>query len=132
MDGHERIYRHASASSTATAIRCSASAPIAQRSTAKTHHDNPPCSFTVDLPALIAARGADSPCIRMAPVACPYCGGRRVDFRISGEVVYRRDRASPYLNASGMSCLQRAIHGGRFVACAVSNGCEPYTLIPIK
>ena len=45
---------------------------------------NPPSSWTVDLLTLIAERGRDSPVIRMAPVPCPYCGGRRVDFRIAG------------------------------------------------
>lgn len=49
----------------------------------KDRQDNPLSSFTVDLPALIAERGADSPLIRMAPVSCPYCGGRRVDYRIT-------------------------------------------------
>jgi hypothetical protein len=45
---------------------------------------NPPSSWTVDITALIAERGADSPLIRMAPVPCPYCGGRRVEFRVAG------------------------------------------------
>jgi hypothetical protein len=45
---------------------------------------NPPSSWTVDLAALIAKRGADSPSVRMAPVPCPYCGGRKVDFRVAG------------------------------------------------
>src|SRR5690348_3521184 len=45
---------------------------------------NPPSSWTVDLPALIAERGADSPVVGMAPVRCPYCGGRHTDIRITG------------------------------------------------
>jgi hypothetical protein len=46
--------------------------------------ENPPSSWTVDLGALIAERGADSPSVRMKPVPCPYCGGRNVDFRVVG------------------------------------------------
>ena len=45
---------------------------------------NPPSSWTVDLAALIAERGAHSPSIGMAPVPCPYCGGLNVSFRKAG------------------------------------------------
>ena len=34
-------------------------------------------NFDIDLPALIAERGPDSPVIGMAPVPCPRCGSRR-------------------------------------------------------
>jgi hypothetical protein len=40
-------------------------------------------SFDINLDRLIAERGADSTCIRMAPVPCPRCGGRRTEYRIS-------------------------------------------------
>lgn len=33
--------------------------------------------FKLDLRALIAGRGPDSPFVGMAPVPCPGCGGRR-------------------------------------------------------
>lgn len=33
--------------------------------------------FDIDLPALIAERGPDSPAVRMAPLPCPRCGGKR-------------------------------------------------------
>jgi hypothetical protein len=39
-------------------------------------------SFEIDLDRLIAERGADSTCIRMAAVACARCGGRRTDYGI--------------------------------------------------
>jgi hypothetical protein len=45
---------------------------------------SPPSSWTVDLAALIAERGADSPSVRMAPVPCPYCSGLNVSFRKAG------------------------------------------------
>ena len=45
---------------------------------------NPPSSWTVDLAALIAERGPDSPVVGMAPLRCPYCGGRRTEIRILG------------------------------------------------
>ena len=40
------------------------------------HFDLPP-------PALIAARGADSPVVRMRPVSCAACGGRETEIRIT-------------------------------------------------
>ena len=46
---------------------------------------NPRCSFDIDLAALIAARGPDHPIVGMAPVACPYCGSRETEIRISGK-----------------------------------------------
>jgi hypothetical protein len=39
-------------------------------------------SFDIDLDELIAERGADASCIRMAPVLCPGCGGRQTECRI--------------------------------------------------
>jgi hypothetical protein len=39
-------------------------------------------SFDIDLDQLIAERSADAPLIRMVPVACPRCGGRRTECRI--------------------------------------------------
>ena len=39
--------------------------------------------FDVPLPALIAARGADSPVVRMRPVRCAGCGGRETEIRIT-------------------------------------------------
>jgi hypothetical protein len=39
--------------------------------------------FEVDLGELIAERGTDAPCISMAPVPCPRCGGRRTECRIT-------------------------------------------------
>jgi hypothetical protein len=39
-------------------------------------------AFDIDLGELIIERGADAPLIRMAPVACPRCGGRRTECRI--------------------------------------------------
>ncbi|HUH85607.1 MAG TPA: hypothetical protein VLX85_13440 [Stellaceae bacterium] len=38
--------------------------------------------FDVPLPALIAARGADSPIVRMRPFRCAGCGGRETEVRI--------------------------------------------------
>jgi hypothetical protein len=40
-------------------------------------------TFDIDLDALIAERGADAPLIRMTPVLCPRCSGRRTEIRIS-------------------------------------------------
>jgi hypothetical protein len=40
-------------------------------------------AFEIDLAALIAERGAESTCIRMAPVLCPRCGSRDTEQRIS-------------------------------------------------
>lgn len=34
-------------------------------------------NFDIDLPALIAERGEDTPVVGMAPVPCPRCGSRR-------------------------------------------------------
>ncbi len=39
--------------------------------------------FDIDLDKLIAERGADATCIRMPPVPCPRCGGRRTVYRIT-------------------------------------------------
>jgi len=39
--------------------------------------------FDVPLPALIAARGADSPVVRMRPLRCAACGGRDTEIRIT-------------------------------------------------
>jgi hypothetical protein len=39
--------------------------------------------FDVPLPALIAARGAHSPVVRMRPVICAGCGGRETEIRIA-------------------------------------------------
>jgi hypothetical protein len=38
--------------------------------------------FAIDLDALIAERGADASCIRMAPIPCPRCGSRQTEYRI--------------------------------------------------
>ena len=38
--------------------------------------------FDVPVPALIAARGADSPVVTMRPVICAGCGGRETEIRI--------------------------------------------------
>jgi hypothetical protein len=40
-------------------------------------------SFEVDLGALLAERGAGAPCVRMPPVQCPRCGGRRTECKIT-------------------------------------------------
>ena len=45
--------------------------------------DNPPAGFAIDLDALIAERGAGCPLRGLEPVACPYCGGRRTEVRLS-------------------------------------------------
>jgi hypothetical protein len=39
--------------------------------------------FDVPLTALIAARGADSPVVRMRPVKCAGCGGWETEVRIT-------------------------------------------------
>ena len=39
--------------------------------------------FDVPLPTLIAARGADSPVVRMRSVKCAACGGRETEIRIT-------------------------------------------------
>jgi hypothetical protein len=39
--------------------------------------------FDIDLGKLIEERGADAPCIRMAPVPCPRCGSERTECRIT-------------------------------------------------
>ena len=39
--------------------------------------------FVVPLPALIAARGADSPAVRMRPVKCAACSDRETEIRIT-------------------------------------------------
>ena len=42
-----------------------------------------PSRFAVPLPALIAARGAESPVVRMRPLRCAACGGRETELRIT-------------------------------------------------
>jgi hypothetical protein len=42
--------------------------------------------FDIDLAKLVAERGAASSCIRMAPIPCPRCGGRRTECRITTQV----------------------------------------------
>ena len=39
--------------------------------------------FDIPLPALIAARGADSPVVGMRPVRCAGCHGRETEIRIT-------------------------------------------------
>ena len=36
----------------------------------------PAASFDIDMAALVAERGADTPLVRMAAVRCPRCGSR--------------------------------------------------------
>jgi hypothetical protein len=45
--------------------------------------DRVPAAFDIDMPALIAERGADHSIIRMAPVPCPYCGSCDTETRLS-------------------------------------------------
>ncbi len=52
---------------------------------------NPPASFDIDVPELIAERGAGSPVVGMAPVPCPYCGSRETEVWIL-EADSMRDR----------------------------------------
>jgi hypothetical protein len=40
-------------------------------------------SFDIDLRRLIEERGADAPCIRMAPVPCPRCGSLNTECRLT-------------------------------------------------
>jgi hypothetical protein len=40
-------------------------------------------NFDIDLDRLIEERGAATSCVRMAPVPCPRCGGRRTECRIT-------------------------------------------------
>ena len=40
-------------------------------------------NFDIDLARLIAERGAAMSIIGMLPVACPRCGGRRTEIRIT-------------------------------------------------
>jgi hypothetical protein len=39
-------------------------------------------SFDIDLGKLVEERGADAPCVRMAPVPCPRCGSDRTECHI--------------------------------------------------
>jgi hypothetical protein len=60
-------------------------APIAPRFTAmtgwaRTRPARGPSTWTRSSPSA----APDSPSVRMKPVPCPYCGGRNVDFRITG------------------------------------------------
>ena len=56
---------------------------------------NPPASFDIDLPALIAERGTGHPVVGMAPVPCPYCGSRQTEIRILGAQPMRDGPALP-------------------------------------
>jgi hypothetical protein len=42
-----------------------------------------PAFFSVDLGAVMAARGTDSPVAWMRPLACPGCGGRETEIRVT-------------------------------------------------
>ena len=61
---------------------------------------NPPASFDIDLPALIAERGADHAVIGMAPVPCRYCGSRETETRVLGPT--KVPEPSPAIPASAV------------------------------
>ena len=44
---------------------------------------NPPSSWTVDLAALIAERGADLLIRELDGLVCPYCGSTNTEFRLT-------------------------------------------------
>ncbi len=54
---------------------------------------NPPAHWNVDLGRLIAERGPRHRFVSMPPLRCPYCGGRRTEFRIT--FPHRHDDPAP-------------------------------------